>query len=129
MRMFDKRLAQHGEYMARYAILTGNTTQAFATEPLRLSGTAGGTALTVKCNGRVTIPSGGMMHFIIKDSDTKAGTYKEVCRVTFYEGVYENASHMGEAILPSQTKKFVKGEVITVGDWRGTIEVYPYATR
>lgn len=129
MRMFDKRLAQHGEYMAQNAILSGNATQPFATEPLRLSGAGGGTALTVKCRGQVTIPAGGMMHLVIKDSDDKAGTYKEVCRVTFHEGKYANAGHMGEAVLPSQTKKFVKGEVVTVGACHGAIDIYPYATR
>lgn len=129
MRMFDNRLAQHGEYLGQDVVLPSTATKVLAGDPARLSGAAGGTGVTILCKTAVTIPAGKALHLVIKDSDEKAGTYKEVCRATFQAGSYAAGGHLGEAILPSQAKKYIKGELVSDGACVGTVDVYPYATR
>lgn len=129
MRMFDNRLPQFGEYLGEGVTLPNTATEVLAGNPSRISGAAGGTGVNVRCASSVTIPAGKKLQLVVKDCETTDGTFKEVCRVTFYEGMYNAASHLGEAVLPSQTKKFVTAELVADGACVGSVDVYPYATR
>ena len=129
MRMFDKRLAQHGEYFGKDVALPNAGTKTLDGDPARLSGAAGGTGVTILCKTAVTVPAGKKLQLIIEDCDTKDGAFKESCSVTFQAGTYAAGGHMGEVILPSQAKKFVRGKLVSDGNCTGTVDVYPYATR
>lgn len=129
MRLYDNRLPQHGEYLGQAVTLPNTATTVLPGKPARLSGSIGGTGVTVRCASAVTIPTGKKLHLVVKDCDIADGVYTEVCRVTFHEGTYAAADHLGEAVLPSQAKKFVKAELVSDGACLGTVDVYPYATR
>lgn len=129
MRMFDNRLPQFGEYLGEDVTLPNAGTVALTGDPAPISGSAGGTGVTVRCRTAVTIPSGKKLELVVKDCATRDGTYTEVCRVTFYEGSYVAGGHLGEAVLPSQAKRYVKGELVSDGACTGKVDVYPYTTR
>lgn len=129
MRMFDNRLPQFGEYFGENVALPKSATTALQGKPAKLSGSVGGTGVTVRCKTAVTIPTGKKLHLVVKDCATADGTFAEVCRVTFYEGKYVAGKHLGEAVLPSQTKRFIKGELVSDGACVGKVDVYPYTTR
>ncbi|MCT4626975.1 hypothetical protein [Halodesulfovibrio sp.] len=129
MRMFDKRLAQHGEYFGQGVTLPNSGTKALDGGPACLSGAAGGTGVTIHCKTAVAIPTGKKLQLIIEDCDTKGGTFKESCSVTFHKGTYAAGEHLGEVVLPSQAKKFVRGKLVSDGNCTGTVDVYPYLTR
>ncbi len=129
MRMFDNRLPQFGEYLGEDVTLPNTGTTVLTGDPSPISGSAGGTGVTVRCKTAVSIPAGKVLHLVVKDCDTVDGTFTEVCRVTFHEGSHVAGGHLGEAVLPSQTKRFVKGELVSDGACVGKVDVYPYATR
>ncbi|OBQ46213.1 hypothetical protein [Halodesulfovibrio spirochaetisodalis] len=129
MRMFDNRLPQYGEYLGEAVTLPNSGTTALTGGPAKLSGSVGGTGVTVRCKTAVTIPSTKVLHLVVKDCDTADGTYKEMCRVTFQAGAYVAGKHLGEAVLPSQAKRFIKCDLVSDGACVGKVDVYPYATR
>lgn len=129
MRMFDNRLPQFGEYFGEDVALPNAGTAALPGKPAKLSGSAGGTGVTVRCKTAVTIPAGKKLHLVISDCDTAAGTFAEMCRVTFREGQYVAGGHLGEAVIPSQAKRFIKGALVSDGACVGKVDVYPYTTR